>query len=154
MFVVVKKKKANNIVAERVALNVNRNANEVEDEVFNEVLGEDQYDRVRGYRLGVTPTQLFGTKNQLKYKNQSKVVSLQKELYDMNQSYEAKIESMQPEYEVMKNDHEKQIVVLCKEMDSIRSDLSHFKIIFYEVSHICSYFCLNNSKKGNFFTRI
>ena len=31
-----------------------------EDEVFSEVLVEDQYVRVKGYGLGVTPTRLGG----------------------------------------------------------------------------------------------
>ncbi|OAY82439.1 hypothetical protein ACMD2_24067 [Ananas comosus] len=37
-----------------------------ENEAFTEVIGKDRYGRVKGYGIGVTPTQLFGVHAQIK----------------------------------------------------------------------------------------
>ncbi|EEF35376.1 conserved hypothetical protein [Ricinus communis] len=74
-------------------------ANVIEDEVFIELLRQDQYKRVKGYGVGVTPSQLFGSEFRPIKIRQTEMDNMQNELFEMHAHYETKIANLKDEYE-------------------------------------------------------
>nr|CAD1823252.1 unnamed protein product [Ananas comosus var. bracteatus] len=76
-----------------------------ENEAFTEVIGKDRYGRVKGYGIGVTPTQLFGVHAQIKNMENGGVDpsedmrKLQAQIQDMQSNYDSKLLEMQQNYE-------------------------------------------------------
>ncbi|KAK9094641.1 hypothetical protein Scep_026110 [Stephania cephalantha] len=135
--------KANNIGAERIEILENPNSNVVE-EVFTTVLEESQCSRVKGYGLGVTPTQLFGTQFPKRKRSQFEVDRLQQQMQDMRANYEAKIKNMKEEYEgkmiEMKKDWEGKMARLLKEMDTFRTEFLRCQKMFSQAQFILTEF--------------
>nr|CAD1844244.1 unnamed protein product [Ananas comosus var. bracteatus] len=76
-----------------------------ENEAFTEVIGKDRYGRIKGYGIGVTPTQLFGVQAQIKNMENGGVDpledmrKLQAQIQDMQSNYDSKLLEMQQNYE-------------------------------------------------------
>ncbi|KAK6162032.1 hypothetical protein DH2020_001873 [Rehmannia glutinosa] len=114
---------ATNMLTERSSASHNQDADIVQNEVFCEILGEDQFGRVKGYGLGVTPTQVNSQIFPSGERRSNEMEAMQKELADMQANYEAKILNLTADYEgkiaQLKEDHEKRI----EELQSVNNDV-------------------------------
>nr|CAD1840598.1 unnamed protein product [Ananas comosus var. bracteatus] len=76
---------------------------ELEKDAFIGIKGKDRYGRVRGYGIGVVPTQVFGPQAYLgsvRYDdNTEEVQRLKSKIQLMQDSYESKLVGMQKDYE-------------------------------------------------------
>ncbi|XP_073106905.1 uncharacterized protein [Elaeis guineensis] len=70
----------------------------IEAEVFTELMGPERYDRVRGYGVGVTPTQLSEVSRYTQHAaadaQDSRVPRLEMEIQEIRQSRAAEMEEM------------------------------------------------------------
>ncbi|KAK9088469.1 hypothetical protein Scep_027551 [Stephania cephalantha] len=151
--------KAISLVEEHAATVENYSAYDIEEVVFASVFKEDKYGRVRGYGLGVTPTQFSGALQPKRRAYQFEVDRLQHQMENMHSLYEAKIESMKEDYErkstAMKmdydeklnsvtkayeerlndvtNEHERRLNSVTKDMDEFRTCMELFQKLFSQL---------------------
>ncbi|KAK9100513.1 hypothetical protein Scep_023943 [Stephania cephalantha] len=144
------------LVEEHAATVENHSAYDIEEVVFASVFKEDKYGRVRGYGLGVTPTQLSGAQQPKRRASQFEVDRLQHQMENMHSLYEAKIESIKEGYErkstAMKmdydeklnnvtkayeerlndvtNEHERKLNNVTRDMDEFRTSMELFQKLF------------------------
>nr|CAD1818042.1 unnamed protein product [Ananas comosus var. bracteatus] len=78
-------------------------ATELENDAFIRMKGKDRYGRVRGYGIGVVPTQVFGPQvyiGNVRYDdNIEEVQRLKSKIQLMQDTYESRLVEMQKEYE-------------------------------------------------------
>lgn len=78
-------------------------AADLENDAFIGIKGKDRYGRVRGYGIGVAPTQVFGPQayiGSIRYDdNIEEVQRLKSKMQLMQDSYESRLAGMQEEYE-------------------------------------------------------
>ncbi|KAK9089078.1 hypothetical protein Scep_028160 [Stephania cephalantha] len=153
--------KAISLVEEQAATVENHSAYDIEDVVFAAVFKEDKYGRVRGYGLGVTPTQLSGALQPKRRASKFEVDRLQHQMENMHSLYEANIESMKEDYErksiAMKmdydeklksvtkayeerlndvtNEHERRLNSVTKDMEEFRTSMELFQKLFSQEKH-------------------
>lgn len=127
------------MVAERCDVSESIDANIIEEEVLTQLVGEDQYGRVKGYGLGVTPTQINGPKTQPRETMQREIEGMRKEL---EADYETRISDLKAEYEgkitELKEENERKLESVKSENERVQADMNSLRNEFLQFKNILS----------------